>query len=70
MNGVRYRIVQDLPPQVRTPEFVDLADNQVRVRVIAEPGGVTIIAHGADVRLCEELLRRLGATDLGLDLCG
>ncbi|MCC7490785.1 MAG: hypothetical protein IT204_00470 [Fimbriimonadaceae bacterium] len=70
MGGVRYRIVTELPAAVTRPEFCDLTDQQVRIRVEVQEQAVVVIAHGSDPRRCEALLRQLGATEMGIDLCG
>jgi len=49
---------------------VDLADDQLRIRVQVRDGVLQIIAHGSDPAACEALLRSLGATEIGVDLCG
>lgn len=70
MARVRYRIVPTLPDSVRSPEFCDLADDQVRLRFVVEGDELTIIATGTNVRACEALLVGLGADELGVELCG
>jgi len=70
MARVQYRIVSSLPDSVRTPEFCSLADDQVRLRFVVEGDQLTIIATGANVRACEDLLISLGADELGVELCG
>jgi len=67
---IRYYIANDIPAEARTPEFVDLADDQLRLRVQVRDGVMQIIAHGNNPAACEALLRSLGATDIGVDLCG
>lgn len=70
MPRVRYRIVEHLPERVRTAEFGELTDSQVRLHLSLDDGEVTIVATGTDPRACEALLRKLGATELGVELCG
>lgn len=70
MATTRYEVVTDLPDEVRTARFMDLADSQVRVRVQVRGDEVVVVAHGHNTAACEALLRRLGATRLGVDLCG
>lgn len=70
MATVRYRVVQELPASARTPEFADLDERSIRVRVLVQGDEVVIVATGLDPRAVEELLIRLGATEIGVDLCG
>ena len=70
MAAVTYRIVVELPPEVQTPRFLDLPPGQVRLRIAMVGDEVQVIACGDSAAACENLLRQLGATEIGVDLCG
>ena len=70
VSPVRYRIVQVLPDAVRDPQFTDLADDQVRLRLSMEGDYLCVIATGTNVEACEKLLISLGAEEIGVELCG
>lgn len=70
MAAIRYRIIEQLPDEVQTPEFTTLADGQVRLRVMVRDGELVIVGTGAKAADIEALLLKLGIEELGVDLCG
>jgi len=70
MSTIRYKIVPDLPAEAQTPDFVDVREGEVRVKLLLRGDEIVVVAHGDCVAQCEALLRSLGATEMETVPCG
>ena len=67
---MRYRIIAQLPAGAQSRADAPLADGAVRLHMSIADGELTVVATGEDARACERLLKALGATEIGVELCG
>ncbi|HIE50509.1 MAG TPA: hypothetical protein EYP85_02010 [Armatimonadetes bacterium] len=70
MKPIRYTIVGELPPEVTSPDFVEVHEGEMKVKLLLRGDEIVVVTHADQVHQCEALLRSLGATEIGVDLCG